>query len=67
MKFVLFPFIVMFIIILDGVARFYLKPLDFMYFLVFMVLSLLFIFIFKGKVKTFQAFLLFCLLAFMLY
>lgn len=67
MKFVFLPFIVIFIIIMDGVAKHFMQPLNpFFYSLIALAITILLFFL-SGKEKAIQSLLLFCLLAFYVY
>lgn len=67
MKIVLLPFLVIFIIILDGIAKHYAKPLDVTTFIfIGCIVTAIFYFV-SGKQKALQSLVLFGLLAFVIY
>ncbi|MDC4147551.1 hypothetical protein [Acinetobacter baumannii] len=67
MKFVLLPFIVIFIIIADGVAKHFMQPLNAFVYLAIAAFITIVLFFWSGKEKAIQSLLLFSLLAFYIY
>lgn len=67
MKIILLPFLVIFIIIADGVAKYYAKPLEITTFILIGCVVTATLYFLSGKQKALQSIVLFGLLAFVIY